>query len=107
PRSTLFPYTTLFRSHRGHLSLRLGSHGFVEDPARVGMFLKVSPEPLGERFLGSRMARPDAVLEFAVRVPVHAQSEHPGQRAHRVRVVRAEQPRSLRMAHLLAVELEH
>src|SRR2546426_5918379 len=41
PRSTLFPYTTLFRSHAG---VRLGSDGFGYVPGRNGELPRKIPQ---------------------------------------------------------------
>src|SRR2546422_6119865 len=37
PRSTLFPYTTLFRSYRGGVGVSLASLGFVTGPDTLGI----------------------------------------------------------------------
>src|SRR3712207_6866612 len=37
PRSTLFPYTTHFRSKEAMLYIRNGGHGLQVDPERVGV----------------------------------------------------------------------
>src|SRR5258708_25760736 len=44
PRSTLFPYTTLFRSHRREALVPVG-HA-VDDPVRLGGRGHVAPRPL-------------------------------------------------------------
>src|SRR2546430_6931509 len=40
PRSTLFPYTTLFRSHCRRVEIRIGT-GHAARPARIGFFRRV------------------------------------------------------------------
>src|SRR3712207_6934932 len=64
PRSTLFPYTTLFRSHRADAVLR-----FLRDPARVldcgeGGLPQRGPLPLVGRGLGV------GVRDFVARGPL-------------------------------------
>src|SRR5206468_4813560 len=43
PRSSLFPYTTLFRSQQAHIGLHQGHHG----PALVAPFVGDAAEDLG------------------------------------------------------------
>src|SRR3712207_7010670 len=61
PRSTLFPYTTLFRSGgaRAHLGVGRGAH------ARLAGEVEIARQPLGRAI---RVGRPD-------RVAVHGRSE--------------------------------
>src|SRR3989454_4137585 len=64
PRSTLFPYTTLFRSHRRQRRRRPDAHVADEDP--------VAPQPLGKpghhTALLFRDARGLSLVRRAVRV---------------------------------------
>src|SRR2546430_17543937 len=72
PRSTLFPYTTLFRSHRG-LTLRLHDH--APDPRYVRV------EAGNENLDDSTLARPGAAdlepVEGGVAPPLGADDREP------------------------------
>src|SRR5258706_8466833 len=74
PRSTLFPYTTLFRSHRGE-AVHREDRGHVERHR----FHEVEREafPVRERPLvqGALQDAVRVVLELAVLLPRHARSE--------------------------------
>src|SRR3712207_7427235 len=67
PRSTLFPYTTLFRSHLLHLRgiesvvLELRSRQEVETTVRAGVLEDGTAELLRETGVGERMDREGAV----------------------------------------------
>src|SRR5206468_12854243 len=70
PRSTLFPYTTLFRSHDDVTALQVGRRGRKAEPleGRVAVAGGEFPllDELGERFLDSRACLvPDGLRHIA------------------------------------------
>src|SRR3712207_8240480 len=63
PRSTLFPYTTLFRSIVGDLRHAKGARDIATDPPGVDTFLRKEPNPLLRGpFLGLEEDNPSAGL---------------------------------------------
>src|SRR5256885_3489842 len=63
PRSTLFPYTTLFRSHRGGLARRDAEEGRVE---AVDLVEKTAPAGVGAvlRRIGDRVRSEEHTSEL-------------------------------------------
>src|SRR5438132_6686387 len=57
PRSTLFPYTTLFRSHRGR---------WRRDPTRCRRRLALAREPPGRDRKSTRLNSSHTVISYAV-----------------------------------------
>src|SRR2546430_6303085 len=82
PRSTLFPYTTLFRSARGHeqedLDERLGPHpGTLEETAHAG------PEARSEEHTSELQSQSNLVCRLLLEKKVSDTRRRPGQLAGR------------------------
>src|SRR3712207_9004369 len=64
PRSTLFPYTTLFRSHHARLHRDL----LAADAARVALAVELLVVPVRDRGDAPELPRPRDLLEESERV---------------------------------------
>src|SRR2546426_5816039 len=93
PRSTLFPYTTLFRSHFLFASTDEGSHGPVDVCGATGMgFMGVGdqassamPSTAGDR-KSTRLNSSHLVISYAVFCLKKKKNTNPAQRSLRLQV---------------------
>src|SRR5947208_13164159 len=65
PRSTLFPYTTLFRSHEHHADERHRAHPGDRDPQVARRVAARHPTPRGDR-KSTRLNSSHQIISYAV-----------------------------------------
>jgi hypothetical protein len=73
------------------LRVSLGRHRLVEDAVRFGVARQLTPRAGFEHVLAGRLSRANGVFDLADHRPHHREAEHPRHRAHRLRVIGAQQ----------------
>ena len=76
--------------HASNLSLGFSYHGFIKNLAGIRVIGKVAKKAIRENLSHGRMASAHGVIKLPVGSPIHGQTYHAHERAHRARMIAAQ-----------------